>query len=89
MVSDKWTSTVKAVREMGYNAPPAINHGIEFRDRETGFHANDIESENARLKAWSRHRYSRLHLSELDLHEYSFYVNNGSTMTTIMAALGV
>ena len=89
IVSDKWTGTVKAVRALGYRSPPAINHGVEFRDRETGFHSNDIESENNRLKAWARHRYSRLQLTEEDLHEYTFYINKGSLMADVMQALAL
>ena len=87
IVSDKWTSTTKAVHALGYRAPPAIDHGVEFRDRETGFHSNDIESENSRLKTWSRERYHRLQLTEDDLHEYAFYVNKGSSVADIMSAL--
>ena len=83
LVSDKWKSTVKAVNHLGYNHPPAINHGVEFRDRATGFHSNDIESENNRIKHWSRVRYGRLSLDELDLHEYAFYINVGRDMKTI------
>ena len=66
---------------------PPINHSLEFRDRESGFHSNDIESENSRLKLWSRKRYSKLMLTELDLHEYAYYVNVGATMEDVMAAL--
>ena len=40
-----------------------------------------------RLKHWSRVRYSRLQLSELDLHEYTFYVNVGSSVDTVFKAL--
>ena len=87
VVSDKWKSTVQALNALGYRSPPAINHGIEFRDRETGFHSNDIESENNRLTTWSRHRYSRLQLTELDLHEYAYYVNVGSLMALVACAL--
>ena len=89
IVSDKWKSTEKAVKVLGYKAPPAINHSIEFRDRATGFHANDIESENVRLKEWSRHRYCRLRLTELDLYEYAFYVNVGKHFSDVMKALAI
>ena len=83
LVFDKWLSTVKAVNRLGYKHPPAVNHSVEFRGRVTGFHSNDIESENNRLKHWARVRYGRLSLSELDLHEYTFYINVGSDMKTI------
>ena len=83
LVNDKWKSTVKAVESLGFKHAPPINHSVEFRDRVTGFHSNDIESENNRLKHWSRIRYGRLSLGELDLHEYSFYINVGRDMKTI------
>ena len=66
---------------------PAINHSKEFRDRAMGFHSNDIESENARLKRWSRKRYGVLQLSELDLLEYTFMINKCSAMSGIMEGL--
>ena len=87
LVFDQWRSTKAAARKLGYEYVPPINHSLEFRDPETGFHSNDIESENSRLKLWSRKRYSKLMLTELDLHEYAYYVNVGSTMEDVMAAL--
>ena len=62
LVFDKWTSTVSAVQQLGYDHAPGINHGAEFRSRATGFHSNDIESEFNRLKRWLRQRYGLLHL---------------------------
>ena len=56
---------------------------------ETGWHSNDIESENNRLKHWSRVRYSALKISELDMHEYAYYVNAGDTMADVMLGLAV
>ena len=64
---------------IGVQARPPINHSLEFRDRESGFHSNDIESENGRLKHWSRVRYDRLSLCELDLYEYAFYIMSDLT----------
>jgi hypothetical protein len=87
LIFDKWTSTVSAVKRLGFKHAPPVNHSVEFRDRETGFHSNDIESENNRLKHFSRVRNGRLMLNELDLHEYAFYVNVGSNMQTILKAL--
>ena len=53
---------MSAIKELGYAHAPAINHGAEFRSRETGFHSNDIESEFNRLKRWLRQRYGVLHI---------------------------
>lgn len=89
LVFDKWKSTVSAVQQLGFRHAPPINHSVEFRSRETGFHANDIESENHRLKHFSRIRNGRLMLNELDLHEYAFYINVGKDMPTILKALAV
>ena len=88
VVSDKWWSTRKAVRSLGFASPPGINHGVEFRDRATGFHSNDIEAEFQRLKAWPRARYTRLQLTELDLHEYTFYSNMSDSVCKVLEALG-
>jgi hypothetical protein len=84
LIFDGWKSTKTPARRLGFQHVPPINHSLEFRDRETRFHSNDIESENNRLEHWSRVRYSRLSLSELDLHEYTYYVNVGNTMEAIM-----
>ena len=64
-----------------------MNHSVRIRDRVTGFHSNDIESENDRLKHWSRVRYGRLQLCELDLNEYAYYVNEGSSIRVIAGGL--
>ena len=42
---------------------------------------------NARLKSWARMRYGRLQLSEVDLYEYTFMVNNGTEFDDIMSSL--
>ena len=86
-VFDKWHGTKKAASELGFKFAKPINHSVEYRDRETGFHSNDIESENNRLKHWCRVRYSRLLISEGDLHEYAYYINVGSSVEAIMKAL--
>jgi len=87
LVFDGWLSSKSAAKKLGYDFVKPINHKVEFRDRVTGFHSNDIESENNKLKHWSRVRHSRLILNELDLHEYAYYVNVGSSMKDVMAAL--
>lgn len=87
LVFDKWKSTKAAAKALGFTYAPPVNHQVEFRDRVTGFHSNDIESENSRLKHWSRVRYGTLSLNELDLHEYAYYTNVGNSMKDVMAAL--
>ena len=98
------------MKELGYDHAPGINHGAEFRNRETGFHSNDIELEFNRLKRWLRQRYGSLRLGggsveledmnsqsekdffkdyrwdDLDLCEYAFYSNVGTSMHSVMQA---
>lgn len=66
-----------------------MDHGLGFRDRDTGFHSNDIESENARIKNFLRRRYGKLELAtdELDATEYMFKVNYDKTWSTYMAGI--
>ena len=78
---------MSAAQALGFCFVEPINLSVEFRDRETSFHSNDIESENNRIKAKSRHRNSRLILTENDLHEYAYYVNAGQRMADVMLAL--
>ena len=88
VVSDGWTSTRSALEKLGFVSPPAVVHeGNQYRDKKTGFHTNDVESENARAKGWSRKRYGLLHLSEEEMDEYVFYVNVGGTMASVMRGL--
>ena len=54
-----------------------------------GFHTNDVESENNRIKHWARARYSTLKLEESDMYEYVFYTNVGKSMTDVMHGLAV
>ena len=60
LVFDGWKSSKAAVQKLGYRHAPPVNHSKGWRDRETGFHSNDVESENARLKLWLRARYTIL-----------------------------
>ena len=60
LVFDGWKSSTAAVKQLGYRHAPAVNHTTGWRDRVTGFHSNDVESENARFKTWLRCRYTRL-----------------------------
>ena len=72
LVHDKFTSTTYAVRKLGYKAAPPVSHVSGYRDARTGFHTNDAESENARLKKWSRSRYGQLYLTDNEMDEYAF-----------------
>ena len=89
LVHDAWTSTETAVEELGYKHPPGIVHKEGYRDVHTGFHTNDAESENSRLKDASRARYGHLRLTEDELAEYAFYVNIGSSMPNVLRGLAV
>ena len=89
-------SACAAVRRLGYRHTRPVQHRVTFRDAETGFHTNDVESENNRIKRFLRKRYGYLKLGRykqidndtaLDLYEYVFYVNIGSQMSDVMKAL--
>ncbi|CAE7258973.1 unnamed protein product [Symbiodinium sp. CCMP2592] len=84
LVFDGWTATKKAVEALGYDYAPPVKHEKCFRDPATGFHTNDAESENGRLKKWSRRRYGKLSLDILEMDEYVFYVNVGTDMSSIL-----
>ena len=60
-----------------------------YRDATTGFHTNDAESENFRVKRWSRHRYGRLSLTADDMDEYVFYTNVGEGVAAVMKGLAM
>ena len=60
IIHDGWKGTEKALKVLKFKTAPAVKHKVTFRDAETGFHTNDVESENKRLKDWARHHYSRL-----------------------------
>ena len=62
-------------------------HETCFRDPTTGFHTNDAESENSRLKSWSRKRYGKLFISSGEMDEYVYYVNGGDSMSAVMKGL--
>ena len=87
LVYDSWPGTIAAVKKMGHHHVDPVNHKVSFRDSETGFHTNDVESENQRIKAWNRHRYGQLKMEESDMHEYAFYVNKGSSMSDVMRGI--
>ena len=60
-----------------------------FRDPSTGFHTNDAESGNNKLKKWSRTRYGKLHINASEMDEYVFYVNVGSSMCDVFHGLAM
>ena len=64
LIFDGWKSSEAAVRQLGYRHAPPVNHTLGWRDTATGFHSNDIESENSRLKNFLRNRYSKLLIQE-------------------------
>ena len=97
LVFDKWAGTIAACRRAGYTYNAPVNHSLGFRDRVSGFHSNDVESENNRMKQWLRERYSCLKLGRtktinndtvLDLYEYVFKVNVGESFADAMGAIG-
>ena len=89
LVHDGWTATEAAVCSLGYQSPPGVKHDTGYRDVATGFHTNDAESENSRLKRWNRSRYGTLTLSEPELFEYVYYINIGSSWEDVMKGLSL
>ena len=89
LVHDGWTSSVQAVRELGYRSAPPVIHELCYRDNATGFHTNDAESENARLKGWSRQRYGRIQLNKDEMDEYMSYVNLGDSASIVLKGLAL
>ena len=63
LIFDGWKSSKSAVEQLGYRHAPPVIHSKGWRDSATGYHSNDIESENSRLKLWIRARYSHLKMS--------------------------
>ena len=72
---------------MGYASPPGVIHSVKYRDSATGFHTNEAGSENNRLKKWNRQRYGTLTMNEDEMAEYVFYVNLGSSFSSVMHGL--
>ena len=96
LVYDKWTGTVAAVKRLGFRHAPPVNHSVGFRDRVSGFHSNDVESENNRIKRFLRKRYGLLLLGRrknlsnetvLDMYEYVYRVNVDPSFESYMKAL--
>lgn len=63
LVFDGWTSSKAAVERLQYRHGPPVNHSKGWRDRVTGYHSNDVESENNRFKSFIRNRYSTFKLN--------------------------
>ena len=87
LVLDGWTSSLVGAEEANFQHVPPVVHEVNWRDVETGWHSNDIESEFNRFKHSSRVRYGVLSVTELDLHGYSFYVNGGDEVADVMKGL--
>ena len=60
LVLDGWESSKAAVVQLGYRHAPPVNHTLGWRNSENGFHSNDIESKNNKLKTWMRVRHTKL-----------------------------
>jgi hypothetical protein len=60
VVHDKWLGTEKAVRDLGYRSAPSVNHSAGFREVESGWHSNDIESVFNSYKGFIRARYRKM-----------------------------
>ena len=50
LVFDKWQGILAACKQAGYAFAPPVNHSLCFRDHNSGFHSNDLESENNKIK---------------------------------------
>ena len=96
LVFDKWQATIAAAKRVGYKRCPPVNHSLCFRDRDSGFHSNDIESENNKIKQWLRARYGALKLGRtknldcdtiLDLSEYVYRANIGDVIKDFLRAM--
>lgn len=57
VVHDSWKASTTAIADLGFSAAPPVNHSVGWRDTNTGFHSNDIESEFSRLKNMVRERH--------------------------------
>ena len=86
---DKWAPTLTSIRDLGLKHAPPVNHSKHFRDPETGYHTNDVESENERFKRCIRGRSGRVHVEDSDLEEYMYYVNVGASMESVLTGLRI
>ena len=98
VVHGAWKASTAAIKSLGLKAAPPINRSTGWRDANTGFHSNDIESEFSRLKTMVRERYGRLCFQSTasieaedevdvgDLYEYTFRVNIGNSFQSMLNA---
>ena len=82
----------------GSNVVGDVNHVQGFRNPVSGYHTNDAESEMARLKFFLRAKYGYVRSSSgstaaqqdetllLNISEYAFYTNVGSSMDDLAKA---
>ena len=89
LIFDGWKASKTAAEELKLRYAAPVVHEVGWRDAATGWHSNDIESEFNRLKHWNRVRLGNLRITELDLHEYTFYINAGSEVDEVMTGLSV
>ena len=90
-VTDCWRASGAAAKrqKLGGDKHKVVNHKKEWRNAD-GFHTNDVESENNRIKNYlARPRYGRLPAlkDDLLLYEYAFYVNVGDSITHLADAM--
>ncbi|CAE7726195.1 unnamed protein product [Symbiodinium sp. CCMP2592] len=88
-VTDGWAPSASVVNSLAhFDEHAVVNHSKEWRN-EDGYHTNDIESENNRLKTWARRRWGRLPPKCTDemLMEYVFRVNVGSSFMCVLTAV--
>ena len=89
LVRDGWSSTDAAIKALGFKSAPAVVHENAYRDVKTGFHTNDAESENSRVKGWNRVRYGQLRLNKGEMDEYVYYVNIGRSFSQVAKGLAI
>ena len=78
---------------------PTCNHAQNFRNKKTGVHSNDAESEMARFKKWTRSKWTatrtvnsksaakkKAHLHK-HVQEYILQTNLGKDMAVTMSTL--
>ena len=87
-VTDEWSGTKAALKRLCRSAQHVtVNHTDAWRSKE-GWHTNDAESENNRIKNWARARYAKLPVvNDGMLNEYMFNVNVGRDFGKIIEAV--
>ena len=98
VVCDEWKSTPKAAAAGKSKVVGSVAHRSGFRNRKTGYHSNDAESEVGRFKLFMKVRNSYVRTTNAttegakDVHlqrviaEYMFYTNVGRSTEDIMKA---